>query len=438
MNILHVTVHLGGGVGKAIAGIAIQGQHDTDDCHRILLLQSPEKIGWVQRCQENGVSVVQWDGSQHIFEWADVLVVSWWNHPAMARFLARFSSCHAARVLWCHVNGVYYPVLSYQMAAAFDRVMFTSKYSMQNPFWTEEEKKIVQSRASLVYGMGQFRPEDIRAKEDYRIKDAFTVGYVGTLNFGKIHPDFVAYCRAACEKISNLRFVMIGDRDPNLEQAVHAAGLKDRFIFTGYVTDVFARMREFDVFGYLLNPTHYGTTENVLLEAMSCGLPVVALRQNVEQFIIPAEAGYLVQSPKEYAERLEQLYNDCDLRIRMGHQGRAHIIKTYHSSDNLATFSKACSLAICEHQNTCEFSFLGDTPWNWFLQCLPENDRSLFIQIAHGLTSHDIDLQKEAKQKLLHCPPIYREERKSSLRHFASTYPEDKVLKLLNSQLRGV
>lgn len=438
MNILHITVHLGGGVGKAISGIAIQGQQCTNDCHKILLLQQPEKEGWVQYCRENGVSVVQWDGNQELFQWADVLVVSWWNHPAMAQFLIQFPPSSAARVLWCHVNGIYYPILSFLLAAAFDRVMFTSPYSMQNPAWTEDEKKSIQSKASVVYGMGQFQPAKIQPKKDYHIKDAFTVGYVGTLNFGKIHPDFVSYCEAVCKRLSNVHFIMIGDRNTDLERAVDIAGLTNYFTFTGFVDNVLARMREFDVFGYLLNPTHYGTTENVLLEAMACGLPVVALNQNVEQFIIPPDAGYLVESPNEYAETLEQLYNHCDLRANLGHHGRAHIIKTYHLPNNLTAFRNACRLAISGQKNTCNFSFLGETPWDWFLHCLSKDDRLLFIQIAHGLTSKEIALQKEAKWKLLHCSLIFREERKSSLRHFANTYPEDKMLRLLNSQLRSV
>ena len=436
MNILHVTVHLGGGVGKAIAGIAIQGQRDTNDCHKILLLQPPEKEGWVQKCQENDISVVQWDGNQQIFRWADVLVVSWWNHPAMVQFLANIPCCDAARVLWCHVNGVYYPVLPFCLAAAFDRVLFTSPYSMQNPAWTEEEQRIVQSRASLVYGMGQFRPAEIQPKEYYRSKDSFVIGYVGTLNYGKIHPEFVSYCRAACEKVANLHFVMVGDRDSKLEQAVYHAGLTERFTFTGFVNDVLSYMRTFDVFAYLLNPTHYGTTENVLLEAMACGLPVVALRQNVEQYIVPQGAGFLVDSQQKYGETIAYLANHPDVCLQMGNYARKHVVATYDAAQNAVELRRACEAAILEPNRKGSLAEIGHSPWEWFLACLSLHDKQYFLTIEKKLRSNEEYERQEAVKCLQTCPPIFREKHKSSLLHFAETYPDDDILRSLASIIK--
>lgn len=432
MNILHIAAHLGGGAGKAISGIAIRGQADFPDSHRVLLLQEPEKSGYVQECRERGVSVSVWNGDTAVLRWADMIVVSWWDHPVMARFLRRFPEIPAPMILWSHINGCHYPMLPCRLAAEFERVLFTSPYSLENPMWTGAEREQIRGRAELVWGIGQFAPEQLEPKAAYRDGGSFTIGYAGTLNYGKLHPRFLDYCRAACERIPAARFVMAGDRDATLERDVRLAGLEDRFSFPGYVSDVPALMGSFDVFGYLLNPEHYGTTENVLLEAMACGVPVVALRQNVERFIVPPEAGYLVESPSRYAECLDGLRRDPALRERLGRGARGCVVKQYDAGENTARFRAACLGALEGVRRRHEFSFLGDSPWDWFVFCLDERNRQRVERAREALGRGQFD---QAGVLLRHCSPILWEARKSSLRHFAAVYPEDKTLQALKQQM---
>lgn len=432
MNILHIAAHLGGGAGKAISGIAMQGQGDFSDTHRIILLQEPEKSGYVQACREHGVSVSVWNGNTVDLRWADVIVVSWWNHPVMARFLRNFPAISVPVILWSHINGCHYPMLPYRLAAEFERVLFTSPYSLENPMWTGAEREQIRKCSALVWGIGRFEPEQIEPKAAYPDRDSFTVGYVGTLNYGKLHPRFFDYSRAVCERIPTARFVMAGDRDETLERDVRLAGLEDRFSFPGYVSDVPALMSRFDVFGYLLNPEHYGTTENVLLEAMACSLPVVVLRQNVERFIVPTEAGYLVETPRQYADCLEKLRRDLALRERLGRAARNHVLKQYDAGENTARFRAACCQAADRLGRNHDFSFLGNSPWEWFRFCLGERERRL-MEAAGALLENGSSAQ--LRQLLQSCPPILREERKSSLRHFAAVYPQDRTLQALKQQM---
>ncbi len=433
MKILHIAAHLGDGAGKAISGMAIEGQELFPDTHRILLLQEPEKERYVRECREHQVKVLIWDGDYRPLQWADVLVVSWWNHPAMARFLHDLPPVSMPMLLWCHVNGCHYPLLPYPFAAAFDSVMLTSPYSMENPFWTEEERRAVRERAEIVWGMGRFAPEKIAPKECSKSRDDFVIGYAGTLNYGKIHPKFTAYCKEVCARIPDSRFVLAGDRDAALERDIQTAGLADRVTFMGFVTDVPALMRTFDVLGYLLNPEHYGTTENVLLEAMACGLPVVTMEQNTERSIVPPEAGYLVKTPEEYGERMAFLRRHPEERRAMGDRARAHVIEHYRAGENTARFRSACLQA--GRGNPRSFSFLGDTPWAWFLFCLEERDRDLLLSAYDSLKAGKSNARKRAAQLLQDCSPILRERRKSSLRHFAAIYPEDKALRSLDELL---
>lgn len=429
MNILHVTAHLGGGAGKAISGIALQGQRQFEDTHHILMLQAPEKSGYVQACRDGGVETAVWSGDKSWLNWADIIVISWWNHPTMARFLYELPPLSTPMILWSHVNGCHYPYLPFQLAEQFDEVLFTSPFSLENPAWTETERRQIRERVQIVYGIGQFSAEQFVLKEDYANGKDFVIGYAGTLNYGKLHPEFAAYCQAACEAIPSARFVMAGDRDPNLERDIQSAGLADRFSFPGFVSDVPALMRSFDVFSYLLTPTHYGTTENVLLEAMACGVPVVVRRQNVEQYIIPEDAGCLVEDARQYGEVLSQLCRDPARRERLGRQGRAYVQATYRTEKNTDTFHSACQSAVCRANGRHDFSCMGGSPWEWFLFCAGVENRQLFE------TAKVQGPSEKGRTLLSACPPIFREERKSSLRHFAAIYPEDVPLNMLNKMM---
>lgn len=385
-----------------------------------MLLQEPEKDCFVRMCRENGVPVRMWDGDTQPLEWADVVVVSWWNHPVMARFLRKFPRLPVRLVLWSHVNGCHYPHLPSSLAGAFDAVLFTSPYSLQNPNWTAEERREIAARSDIVYGMGDFRPREIVPRAWPERKNEFCVGYVGTLNYGKLHPDFVAFCRTVCESVPEVRFVMVGDRNDKLEQDIRAAGLMERFAFPGYISDVPAMLRTFDVFGYLLNPEHYGTTENVLLEAMACAVPPVVLRQNVEQYIVPPEEDFTVRSPEEYGRRMAELYRHPDTAESLGRRAREHILGQYDAEENGERFHAACLRVRGEPKRFHDFSFLGDTPWQWFLSGLDQWYQERFLTAAAG--------REDTAELLRTCPAILRMERKSSLRHFAAVYPEDRTL----------
>ena len=81
-----------------------------------------------------------------------------------------------------------------------------------------------------------------------------------------------------------------GKHNKALQEEIIKCGLENNFEFTGYVDNVYSQLSRFDIFAYLLNPYHFGATENALLEAMAYELPVIALNQSVEKHIIKPNA----------------------------------------------------------------------------------------------------------------------------------------------------
>ena len=58
MKILHITAHMGGGAGKAIAGLAINCNKIAGEEHKILLLESPQKLHYVEECKQSETEVI--------------------------------------------------------------------------------------------------------------------------------------------------------------------------------------------------------------------------------------------------------------------------------------------------------------------------------------------------------------------------------------------
>lgn len=430
MRILHITAHLGGGAGKAVAGLALLTANDNPgDLSRVLLLEKPEKTGYADILQANGIEIVAEPDSQTLAQqlaWADAVVVSWWNHPAMAAFLASFPPVPVRFLLWSHVNGLVYPHLPTALAREADMVFVTAPCSLENPDWTED----IKEKTRVIYGMGDFAPEKMPEKKDYQTSGRFLIGYAGTLGYAKIHPDFVELCRMVKEEVSNAQFVLLGDLDEELKRDIETAGLAPYFTLTGFVPDVAARLPGFDIFAYPLNSSHYGTTENALLEAMACALPVLALDGPVERALVAhGETGLLAKNHREYAAFAGRLAADSRERARLGRQARRRVIETYDAHKNAANLRRAAGGKKRVHS----FPMLGKTPWDWFLFCTGQERGRFEKALAFAADGR----REEAEKLLLSCPPVFRMRTKSSAPHFLAVYPQDKRLQIICSILGG-
>lgn len=67
------------------------------------------------------------------------------------------------------------------------------------------------------------------------------------------------------------------------------------------------------------------------LEAMACGTPVVAVKEGgVRETVVDGETGFLTQrDPQEFAEKVQFLLENPDVRIQYGHQARQYVENTW-------------------------------------------------------------------------------------------------------------
>ncbi|MGX8690946.1 MAG: glycosyltransferase, partial [Bacteroidaceae bacterium] len=77
-----------------------------------------------------------------------------------------------------------------------------------------------------------------------------------------------------------------------------------------------------------------------LVEAMACGIPVVATDTvGFREVVADAETGYVLKDrdPETMAQALLKLLSDKDLRERMGAAGRKRVLENYDWEQNVTT-----------------------------------------------------------------------------------------------------
>ena len=113
--------------------------------------------------------------------------------------------------------------------------------------------------------------------------------------------------------------------------------IDDRVNYLGVLTgeDKFAAFAQSDV---LCHPTFYDTFGLVILEAMACGMPVVATRWNSIPLIVDdGQTGLLVEphDPVDVADRLSELAASSQLRQQMGVAAREKFLREFTLSRHI-------------------------------------------------------------------------------------------------------
>jgi glycosyltransferase involved in cell wall biosynthesis len=128
-----------------------------------------------------------------------------------------------------------------------------------------------------------------------------------------------------------------------LKKEVQRMDLQDKIVFLGYI-DKNMLVQTYQNATIQVVPSHYEGLPTVILEGMSCGLPLVATDIGGNNEVISSGSnGFLVppKSPKVLAETILKLLDDDQLRTRIGKAARDTIEATY-TWDKIADNVQAC------------------------------------------------------------------------------------------------
>ncbi|MCC7257363.1 MAG: glycosyltransferase family 4 protein [Gammaproteobacteria bacterium] len=177
---------------------------------------------------------------------------------------------------------------------------------------------VVIPSASAGLPVDRERSAAIRA----RFGAGFLVGHIGALvDAHKGQRQIIDVARDLQRRAPDAGFVLVGSGRDEAALREAAAGLGNLH-FAGEVSDVGSYLAAFDVFLY---PSRHEGLGSVLLDAMACGLPVVATGVGGIPEIVPdGEAGFLCEPGDiaALAAAILALHGDRDLCRRIGAANR--------------------------------------------------------------------------------------------------------------------
>jgi len=168
---------------------------------------------------------------------------------------------------------------------------------------------------------------------------------VGTLHEVKGQVHLIEACALLRDRGVGVscRLVGRGPDEPMLRRTIERLGLKDIVTLVGALArdGIIDELRHADVLVAPSVVSARGQREGipvVLMEAMSCGLPVVASRlSGIPELVEHEDNGLLVTParPDELADALARLAHDGELRQRLGNEGRSTIEREFDLRKNV-------------------------------------------------------------------------------------------------------
>lgn len=425
LEVLHVTAHLGGGVGKVLSRVAAAAARgDGAIRHTIACLERLEKDQFAAHIRAHGGVVhVEPDDEtlRTLVARSDVVQVEWWSHPVLMRWLCASPLPEMRMIVWSHVSGLHPPVIPPDFLAAPHRFLFTSPCSLAHPN-LRNAPRAIRSTTDAVFSSGGF--DDLPLTRRRFDGSTLRAGYVGTLNYAKLHPRFLDYVEAV--RLPEFRVRLIGDASgaTALRDEARQRGLHDRLELHGYCTDVAAQLEQLDVLVYLLNPLHYGTTENALLEAMAMGVVPIVLPNPAERELIRhGENGMIVDTPSQLAAALDTLAHDPGLRARLSRTATTTTRERFSIAHTVAALDRHYRGVAAEPKRRIDLRpVFGATAAQWF-------------RASQGAESWRFPVGGNAVGGA-DAPHFLFERTKGSVFHYHSAFPEDAQLRSWADSLR--
>ncbi len=442
LKILHIiqTLSNGGATRSMLAAAKY-----LDNTQQSIVSLLPADTFGIQLAKEARMKVQEAPDKETLtraIENADIVHIHFWNTPEMYELLQ--SELPAMRLLMTfHIAGDKPPqVITRELIDYADFALATGPYTYELPLIQDLPAEIKLQKTAMIYSGADFeRLENLQPKPH----DTFNVGYIGTIHFVKMHPNYIPM--SAFIKIPNVRFIVCGGDGVQLRKQALQLGVENQFDFRGYVEDIQSVLEILDVFGYPLCEDNYSTAEQVLQEAMYAGIPsVIFSHGGAQRTVVHNYTGLIVNSELEYKEAIEYLYHYPEERARLGETAQKYA-KALFGGENAAKATDGVYQRLMQQPKhkrewgiTPGVSALEQTVsvFDLIRQSDEPSGAELFIQslgdtapqFTISLTSPHIHELFEVEQKIALSSPLLSSKYVGGILNYRNYYPNDAYLRL--------
>jgi glycosyltransferase involved in cell wall biosynthesis len=281
--------------------------------------------------------------------------------------------------MWSHVNGYFPPQIFFsELFELPDRFVFSTETSNLVPVVhglpdkIKTKLRVIRSCSGIPEGAESICPKS----------GPFHIGYIGTVEPVKMHADFLSMCANA--SIQSPCIVVGGPAHEELRKRAEAMNLASSFNILGPVDNPKPIFRKLHAFAYPLSPRHYGTGEQVLIEAMAFGAVPVVLANLPEAAIVRhGETGLVAKNATDFSSALRMLMENPAERDRLADGGHRFVMEKCgieHSTEAFhELFDETLSLPKCAR--TLNISAIDGvkygSPVHLFLASLGESEERL-------------------------------------------------------------
>lgn len=391
--------------------------------HTIITLQSEVYPLTLIQAKQAGIKVIRKPDRETLIEEiekADIVQVHFWNNPEIYEFL-RLKLPPMRLLLWFKIIGLRPPqIITQDLVNYSDFALTTSSYSLELPVFQNNRHK-----ADVVYGIADW---DRLSNLQPQPHDTFNIGYIGTVNFAKMHPNYISM--SASISIPNVKFIVCGGGiEKQLQNEVEQLGIGNKFEFRGYVEKIKPVLEILDVFGYPLCEDTYAAAEKSLQEAMYAGIPPVVFPYGgVKCLVQHNKTGLIVHSELEYQQAIEYLYHHPEERLRLGKNARNYALKYFNSqywTKKLNSIYEKIMQSPKKKRLWQDSVKFAQTPAELFIQSLGESAPQFKISMS-GVNTEEL---LTADQKIAQSS-VLLSGGEGGIFQYRNYYPDDPYLRL--------
>jgi len=431
-NVLHITQHLGGGVGRVLLNYFTNAKKESSFIHEVVCLDY---------ANEDAIKIVK-DLNMPLFDKmyekqsellkmiadADLVLIHWWNHPLLFDFLVRTELPPCKLIMWSHTSGFSPPyVFSNKILNYPDKFVFTTPIS----FETKEVMDLTETQKNnlrVVWSTGGTEHvKSVKPKEH----SGFNVGYIGTVDYAKIHPDFLKICDKI--NIPNIKFIVCGgSNEKEIKAEAEQLGISEKFEFPGIV-EITEYLPIFDVFGYPLAPYHYGTCDQVLAESMAAEIVPIVLDNKMERYMVKdGITGIVAKNENEYIKAIEMLYQDKELREKLSKNAIIYAKEKFSIEKMVKDwdiiFNETLIIDKSSKKWNLDIEQKDITTKDVFMEALGDYSKPFKEYYA---AKTNIELEKATQKiKELARSPNWQSKTKGTVHHYNYFFPNDKYIKI--------